>query len=67
MFMPCPFNLVSVHFHDLRQTVHFLAGEALIVCEAYGLNQNFARLPSLRMCTWIGSRGLPSLEKKKKR
>jgi hypothetical protein len=34
MFMPCPFNLVSTRFHDLRQSIHFLAGEALIVREA---------------------------------
>jgi len=29
--MPCPLNFVSACFHDLRQVVHFLAAEALIV------------------------------------
>jgi hypothetical protein len=39
--MPCPFNLVSTRFHDLRQPVHFLAGEALIARKASRIQPEF--------------------------
>jgi hypothetical protein len=47
MFMPCPFNLVFVRFHNLRQSVHFLASEVLIVREANGAQPELRTIPVL--------------------